>query len=335
MLGSYSVVATLATGEGSTATATTTASRTVARYQDDDRGGVVTNSSVPNGIVPVGARTYLAPNGDLYTLTGTTTSRLVASNVTQAKAFQGNDDGLVISFIAGGKAYSNLLGSGTNENYASVPAGSKVIGPNGFLGPDGDLYYKNTKLLGSVTSASTIYYSASNLNQWFYYIQSDGTIGATNTGFDNRPNAMRLPGGTVLVPGTAGVWLTPAGDLYAILNGRVPTIAIVDRNVASAAVDYLTTQNGIYRINYVSATGTFNWIEWTLDLDGRPTGRTATLGTWTVPVGSRALGGGSVLAPNGDLLIQGTKVDSGVATALGQDWAEPHKYIVTWAQAVC
>jgi hypothetical protein len=336
-VGTYSVVATLTDGASATTAVTTTAPNTVAKYFDASTGaGVVTVPSVPSGSTPVGAWGWLAPNGSLYFDNGGVNTIVKATGVTSANMYVGNGNTapMFFTYISGGTAYVETTGLRTS--YPQIPGTSKIVGPGSFLAPNGNLYCLGSIVQRNVASATSTYFYSwpgePTIYEWLYYVLNNGTVGWVDSNGVNYTATPQLPAGTVLVAGSAGVWLTPAGDLWAIstpLGGTA--ITRIATGVASAAADYDTSINNRYKITYVTTSGTVKWLSY----DSGSGNVVSTLGTYSVPAGTQAVSGGAYLTPDGKLYSQGSLLDTGVAQVTGQGTPSPYNYVQTWVNAIC
>lgn len=84
---------------------------------------------------------------------------VIASGVTEAFADLNSANQTCIGDIAGGVAHYRGP-AGTTTPFTSVPAGSKPVGRNVFLAPNGDLYENNAVVASGVSSAATRFNSA-------------------------------------------------------------------------------------------------------------------------------------------------------------------------------
>lgn len=211
--GTHSITATAGGGTPVTAPVSV-ATRGVATIWND--AGVQGSYSAP-AATAVGWNFYLGPDGTLYR--GDTP---IASNVSSAVGDTRGDSTAVVDSVAfvdgNGVAQVWTIDTSsqvTSATYTGVPTGSRAVGWNYFLAPNGDLYYGNTLVDSGVTSAvadeingpaDSVTY-VSNGQAKVYYVDPSNPTNPTRA---NYPAT--VPTGVTAVG--HNFVLAPNGDLY-------------------------------------------------------------------------------------------------------------------------
>ncbi|WP_278103351.1 hypothetical protein [Microbacterium proteolyticum] len=255
-------------------------------------------SDVAAGATAVGYLAFLAPNGELRQNGG-----LVANGVTSATAHRYDDatgawHNTATYVDASGAHYYDANGP-VRLTFSDVPAGSQAIGYLAFLSSTGDLRQNGTLVATGVTSATAHRYDDTTWHNTATYVDASGghyfdANGPVRLSYNNVPAGSKAVGYLAFI--------TPSGDL--VLNGTV-----VDSGVLSATAQRYDDATWHNTTTYVTASGGHYY-----DANG------SVRRSFTVPSGSKAVGHLAFLAPNGDLSVNGTSVDTGVLTASAQHY---------------
>lgn len=164
----------------------------------------VVRSGVPSGSTNIGYDTWLMPNGDLYYA-----NTRIATGVTEAHTEYNPASGIAYVFYSGPGGTKYYQSQAGTTVVRTVPAGSKAVGFDTWLAPNGNLYYGNTRIATGVTSAT----SALRGDGTRYIDYVDGSGAKVYDIANNRHNTrVGIPVGSTAEG--FDVWRTPSGDLY-------------------------------------------------------------------------------------------------------------------------
>lgn len=273
-----------------------------------DMGGI------PTGSKAIAWNVFLGPDGTLYTYHRDSGYSVLDTGVVDVAAhhYTQLDPGREIDLV------TYLLSDGTAKTWTSegggaltgvvvrtgVPAGTKVVGWNSFLYPNGDLWVSGAKVATGVTSAVVQHEvdSAGTVFDYATYVTATGVHTGRKNGSGVWTAGNDFPAPTA--DATALGWnfsLRPNGDLY-YQNQRIA------QNVVSAEAQHTTRNAGESDlITYVLADGTGV---------SRTFGIGAGTTTWTQNFGPNAkvVGRNGFLTAGGDLYngdeLLDTQVDS-------------------------
>lgn len=277
---------------------------------------------IPEGSTAIAWNVFLGPNGDLYSYHRDSGYALVASNVTSVDAqhymqnpfsagFREID---MVTFVSGGVAMtwtSEGGGALSGVTQGPVPSGTRVVGWNSYLYPNGELYKSYDLLVATGVTSATVQHefnSDGTVNDYVNYV--DGT-GAHTKRFDGGGNVVggnnfaTVPAGSTVVGWNS--YLAPNGTLY-YMNEIVAT------GVVSVEAQHTVEPDG-HRdvVTYVTSTGAGA----TIARGVRP-GTT----TFTQNYGANAtvVGSNTFLTADGSLYHGNELLDTGVVTA--DSWRE-------------
>jgi len=295
----------------------------------DGTSSTGTYTSPPLGSQPLGEGFWLAPDGVLYS-----GNKAIASNVTSGSAYPYQLKGgigatLSVQYVTadGVQHWYNEFPDGTDSSgMYSIPAGSTTLGEGFHLAPNGDLFLDSTLVASNVSTAVAYPYESEDLTVYrsVQFVTADGVQHWYNI---NNVTTVAAQGTYSGVPAGAkplgeGYWLAPNGDLY--LDGLMVASGVTD----AAAYLYrpTSTSTPARGIQYTTSDGVLHWYN---SFVTNPA--TTTQGVYAVtPTGSKPLGQGYWLAPNGDLYLDDVVIDHNVrpsAVAYMTDGTQPAKSV--------
>jgi hypothetical protein len=171
-----------------------------------NNGSTDSYPTVPGDAVVVGNGTFLTPGGDVYF----ENRGIIVSGVSSAwseytvKNYQ-------VTYVADGMAGRYESNTGKSSTFASVPAGSTVIGNEAFIAA-GAIYWRNTHVDDGVTSAFSEFTNAlGGENRQITYM-TGGTARLYNTKNGERVTFANVPADSTTIGNHA--FITPSKELF-------------------------------------------------------------------------------------------------------------------------
>jgi len=244
------------------------------------------DSSTGAKVLPTDANGEIVLSG--VTADGASASTVIGASTTDAST------SAPVSIAPSDTAHQYNLVGASDLTVPNVPGGSTPIGGGFYRSPTGDVYLNNGAIVATGSAAGAVGGYDPEGGSYLQYTKNGAAFQYNAVGSATTP--WTLPTGATPVGG--GFWLTADGDVY--FEDR-----LIRSGVAEAVGNWTAATSGFVGITDRSgATGQYNKVG----------------GYFAVPAptGSRPVGGGFYLAPNGDIYTNtGVLAATGTSSAIG------------------